>query len=223
MTPLDYFDGYVQKGLKPIAIHKESKRPIERQWNVNWSIQRWRNYFHDEKYNMGIILGDIIDVEADTKEAGILLEKLLGYSIHPKYSSSKSTHNLFINPDKSLTRKIIKGIEFRGNLHQSVVPPSLHEDGTKYAFLKSSNWPIPEMPVDLRNFYFSNINKSIVRKGNVRTFCNKCNKSFYIMKKRLALEVKSFQSFNLKWMCNNCRNVDIKQECRILRKELQIP
>jgi len=221
MTPLDYFDGYIKKGLRPIAIHKESKRPVEKEWNIRWSPQRWRRYFNDDKYNMGIILGDIIDVEADTPEACLLLERLIGDSIHPKFSSSKSTHNLFLNPDNSLTRKIIKGIEFRGNMHQSVVPPSIHEEGVTYSFLKGSNWPIPPMPINLRNFYFSNINKSVLRKGNVKTFCNQCQKDFYIAKKRLLLEVKSFQSFHLKWMCNQCREIDVKEECRKVRKKLQ--
>ena len=81
MTILDYFDGYVKKGLKPIAIHKESKRPIEKEWNLNWSVQRWRDYFHTYQYNMGIILGDIIDVEADCKNASILLESLIIFAL----------------------------------------------------------------------------------------------------------------------------------------------
>lgn len=227
MNLLPYFDGYVSKGLKPIAVYKYQKRPVGEFWNKNWSINRWRPYFETDKYNMGIILGDIIDVEGDSEEACEFLEKMIKNVKRPNFRSSKSVHNLFLNPDPNLTRTVINGIEFRGYLHQSVVPPSFHSKGCKYSFLDNSKWPIPPMPDELKDFYFKNKKEVIVKKPRrkkikqdyKKTTCNICKDFFYIHEKRLLLEVKAFKEFNLLWMCRGCRKIDIKKTCNHLREK----
>ena len=99
MHILNFFDKYVAAGLRPIAVYCDTKKPIIAGWNENWTIERWRPYFENGNYNMGILLGNIVDVEGDTEEANDLLERMIDGALRPKFRSSKSIHNLFINPD----------------------------------------------------------------------------------------------------------------------------
>lgn len=227
---IQFFDKYVELGLKPIPIYKKTKTPIESAWNKNWSVERWRHLFTSGDYNMGILLGDIVDVEADSEEANDLLERIIDGCQRPRFRSSKSIHNLFISPDPSLTRVVVSGIEFRGNLHQSVVPPSCHEDGSKYQWLSGSFFPIPEMPDELKRFYFQNkaIRRSKSEKqkpppakhksGCLRTHCNSCKNQFHMNRTRLMLEVRAFKIHGLPWLCRNCKPIDVREDCRKIRK-----
>lgn len=229
---IHFFDKYVKLGLKPIPIYQKTKTPIESAWNQNWSVERWRHRFATGEHNMGILLGDIVDVEADSEEANDLLERIIDGCPRPRFRSSKSIHNLFINPDPSLTRIVVNGIEFRGNLHQSVVPPSHHEDGSKYMWLSGSVFPIPEMPDELKRFYFQNKNTrkikpkkqkppvAKIKDGFLRTTCNGCKKKFHINKTRLMLEVRAFKIHGLLWLCRYCKSVDVREDCRNIRKTL---
>lgn len=218
---------YVEFGLKPIPISKQSKRPICKDWYSNWSSTRWRSYFHEDKFNMGILLGDVIDVEGDSPQANELIEKLIGNCPHPKFSSSKSIHHLFKSPNKQLTRVAYKGIEFRGMNHQSVVPPSIHGDFVSYRWLRGSVFEIPEMPINLLEYFkkidsfkkkSQTLHSTFKPKPLYSTICKSCNRKVKINKKRLALEVKAFWDFKLPWACQKCRKIDIRPICRALKK-----
>ena len=74
------------------TIYKKTKTPIESAWNKNWSVERWRHLFTSGDYNMGILLGDIVDVEADSEEANDLLERIIDGCQRPRFRSSKSIH-----------------------------------------------------------------------------------------------------------------------------------
>lgn len=225
---LKFFDFYVSQGLKPIAVYKRSKRPVGKGWNKNWSVSKWRPCFETDRYNMGIILGDVVDVEGDCPESNALLLELIGDVARPKWGSSKSTHNLFLSPDPYLTRVVVHGIEFRGKNHQSVVPPSSHKDGPVYGWLSGSVWPPPPMPPALKQFYLDNKPsirrhraKKRLKDGFIRTHCNICKGGFFIHERRLLLEVRAFQEYRLPWMCHGCREIDMRDSCRRLRKEME--
>jgi hypothetical protein len=227
---LKWYDAYVSVGLKPIAIFCGTKIPVGQDWNKNWEPNKWRDYFKSDSYNMGILLGEIIDVEGDTSEANNFLLEMIGDTEHPMFSSSKSIHHLFLNPDPKLTRWSFNGIEFRGHKHQSVVPPSVHDDGTPYKWMVNSNsyFKIPNLPPSLLDFYFQNKNlnknkfsqKHKNKPGHKRTECKKCGGYFYIHKKRLILEVKAFAIMGQLWSCHGCRQADVKEMCRSIRKNL---
>lgn len=230
---LEYFDRYVAAGLRPIAVYRDSKRPVGEGWNKDWKVERWRGYFRTGGYNMGILLGDIIDVEGDTPEANDLLERMIDGLPHPMFRSCKSVHHLFLSPDPDLTRFVCNGIEFRGRLHQSVLPPSVHESGVPYRWLRDSRFPIPTLPDELLKFYFDNRREKKERpvparsrprtkKGHARTQCRVCQGWFYIHKKRLVLEVRSFREhYGLPWMCHGCRELDMRGLCRRMRREMK--
>lgn len=232
---LKYFDGYVNFGLKPIAMYLHSKKPVSEKWNENWTPERWRGYFDspEQKYNMGVLLGNVIDVEADDDESNRLLESMLGEVPHPVYSSARSVHHLFLTPDPALTFQKIQGIEFRGNRVCSALPPSIHETGIKYQFLKSSRLVLSPLPKSLMEFYWDNKKHEIVKScpqkpeikpGHKRTVCKICGQKKFIHKKRLILEVKAFAKYKLCWMCHTCREIrgiDVRDDCRTVRKELR--
>lgn len=226
---LQFFDSYVKAGFKPIALYGSSKIPVEKKWNSQWSCDRWRRYFESGSYNMGFLLGEILDVEGDTEEANAILTNLIGDTPHPYFQSHKSTHHLFLNPDKNLTRISRDGIEFRAFNHQSVVPPSTHDLGYDYKWLNGSSAIVSEMPNDLLRFYYDfkskygskqkEKNKSSKKTGFEKTQCRKCCKMFFIHKKRLFLEVKAFNKLHLPWMCHGCRKHDLRESCRLIRNE----
>lgn len=233
---LKYFDGYVNFGLKPIAMYLNSKKPVSDKWNENWTPERWRGYFDSDvqKYNMGILLGNVIDVEADDEDSNRLLDSMLGDVPHPAYASARSVHHLFLTPDPTLTFQKIQGIEFRGNKVCSALPPSIHETGISYRFLKTSQFVLSPLPDDLLDFYWENkkeeVSQTFVHKkpelkpGHKRTTCKICGQKKFIHKKRLILEVKAFAKYKLCWMCHACREIrgiDVRDDCRVVRKELR--
>lgn len=229
MRMINFFDQYVKIGYKPIPLYRNSKVPVERNWNANWSVDRWRKYFERGTYNLGFLLGEIVDIEGDTEESNEFIQKLIGNIPHPTFRSYKSTHHLFVNPDKELTRLSRDGIEFRGYGHQSVVPPSSHQLGENYKWLKNISPVPPEMPENVLAFYKDFKDKyfvkptnpkkrSVCKAGHSKSKCRICNKNFYVHKKRLVLEVKSFKELNSLWMCRGCRKHDIRDLCRFIRK-----
>lgn len=227
-TKAQWFELYVQAGLQPIAVYLGKKTPVGLNWNSNWHVEKWRPYFdNDNAYDMGILLGDIVDVEGDTEEANDLLRQMTEHTPHPMFRSSKSTHHLFLNPDPFLTRKVFNGMEFRAHKHQSVVPPSTHEHGSKYGWLVGSKFIIPEMPDELLQYYKShNVKYKEKPYGQIKDdftqmVCRSCKNEFFIHEKRLFLEVKAFQEHKLPWMCHKCREFDLRQSCRVIRESIQ--
>jgi len=210
---LDFVEAYVKLGLKPIAIRKSSKKPFQRGWNKAWSkvatIEIVKKY---PDCSLGILLGDVIDLEADTPESNDLLDDLLKDYPHPIYRSSKSRHHLFLNPHQWLTRVVIKGIEFRGKRHHSVVPPSIHKSGIVYTWLRDSTFPIPMLPLPLSEMLISQIPK---RKRHsktsrfVRPWCDCCKKQFTVRSDEFEIELAFFRERNASWFCKRCRNVKI--------------
>ncbi len=226
-----FFDLYLALGLRPIALYPGSKCPMGNAWNEGWTPEKWRPMF-ESPCNMGILLGEIVDVEGDTEDANDLLERMIDGARRPMYRSSKSIHNLFINPDPGLTRLVAHGIEFRAWNHMSVVPPSIHLDGKKYSWLQGSSFPIPTMPGELLEFYKKNIRQGSrvapavktskskgLRRDQRYTECNRCKKKFVINKRRLVLEVRASRLLGCLWMCRGCRPFDIREACRSIRED----
>lgn len=244
---------YVQLGFKPVPLRPFSKIPVYSKWNKNWNEIECLSYFSMyPNSNIGLLLGDIIDVEGDNQEANKLIEKLIGKKCpHPIYKSAKSVHHLFLNHDKTLTRLVAEGIpvEFRGYGHQSVVPPSFHEDGIQYEWISPITTTMPTMPDALMEFYQSETLKKQkkvgfsknhvskkdaveqytknylkfrydVKPGSMKIWCGKCKSIKFIHRKRLKLEKIAFAEMGLGWLCNQCRDVDLRNICRKIRKKI---
>ncbi len=222
MTNLEYFDAYARSGLRAIPLYPRSKVPVNKRWTTEWDRDRCRaavEPFPDA--NLGLILGGIVDVEGDTPEANRMLELMTDGHAHPQYRSSKSVHHLFVNPDPDLTILKFAGMEFRARGHQSVLPPSTHEDGSKYVWLTGTVFPVPEMPPPLLSYYTQHRKvpkKPKLKPGHVRVWCTACGGREYIHKKRYDLEKIAFGVLGVKWECHKCRVDDVRASCREIRK-----
>lgn len=219
-TILEHFDVLINHGLKVIPLRQNSKIPMCLGWNRNWNRKIVRDQLRkNPNCNIGFLLGDIIDVEGDSPEANLIIERLVGDYPHPTYRSTRSVHHLFKTPDADLRIFKHNDVEFRGHGHQSVLPPSKHEE-IIYKWL-SVDFPIPEMPEELFAFYRSKKlkQKRKIKPGHIRVWCACCQKQFFIHKNRFTLELESFQLLGHKWNCQKCRLVDLRPVVRILRKE----
>jgi hypothetical protein len=229
MGTLEHFDGYRGIGFKVIPLHPFSKTPVFRYWNRGYDHDRCRDFIEKHHCNLGLLLGDLLDVETDAPEAGEWLDRVLGDYPHPRYVSSRSVHHLFLNPEPRLTVAKADGIEFRANRHQSVLPPSVHEDGTKYQWLKPFVWPVPKLPEALVELLRAAIKAQpqkrkrrlrVVKKGHCRPWCRCCEAKVFMNRQRYNLEVEAFGEVGYPWMCRTCREVDVRQRCRDLRRRL---
>lgn len=223
MISVDWFDRYADLGLKAIPLYPRTKTPISTNWHSIWNKEKCREAFkRHPSLNMGLILGELIDVEGDTEEAEQELSEIIKDYPHPMYRSLRSTHHIFINPNPNLTLIKINGIEFRGQKHQSVLPPSIHETGVKYQWIKGTKFPIPKMPDELLNL-IDNHNKVeskfVLKPGHIKLWCSKCGVLKLMHKKRHDLEKEIFSSMCKKWECRNCRKIDLRPACKKLKKQ----
>jgi len=216
MNVLAWYDAYVGNKLEVIPLRPRTKIPYkwwDKKWNSDWN----RNFFCDNPYsNMGFRLGTIMDIEGDTPEANEKLMKITANCPHPMYSSSRSIHHLFLNPDPTFTIVRYKGMEFRGAKHQSVLPPSRHEDGKKYFWLPESRFPIPKMPTSVLNLF--KIARQKKKPGGKKIHCFSCEEEHTRNFRRINLEIEAFKVFDQKWQCQGCRTIDVRPICREIRK-----
>lgn len=214
---LNHFDTLTAKGLKIIPVRENSKVPMCKGWSSEWDRERSRRkleIFPD--CNIGLLLGNVVDVEGDTEDANRTILRLIGEYPHPCYRSTKSIHHLFQSPDPKLRIFRIGKIEFRGHGHQSILPPSSHQ-GITYQWI-SQIGDIPPMPESLRKFYTDHRDKIHKSKpDHLRARCDVCGKSELIHQKRLQLELAAFGNLGLKWQCHGCRKVDLRRACRLIR------
>jgi len=214
---LEQFDDLVANGLQVIPVKFNSKVPMQKGW-TKWDRGLCRETL--QRYpeaNIGLLLGDIVDVEGDSEHANNMLLDIIGNYPHPCYTSSRSVHHLFKNPDPKLRVLRHQDIEFRGYRHQSVLPPS-HHQGITYNWL-NCQFPVPEMPKRLLRFY-SNLKEGgkFRKKGYVGVWCDCCRTKKYLHRKRFDKELTIFKRTHSKWVCQKCRDLDLRPLCRLLDK-----
>lgn len=219
MSILQQYDIYCEHGYKVIPLIEGMKRPLCKDWptydpEFNRQIIR-----KNPKCNLGLLLGEIMDVEGDTKHANDLIDQLVGDFPHPIYRSAKSRHHLFLNPIPGFRILKFEGVEFRAEKHQSVMPPST-VNGVRYVWENGMLFEgLTKMPERLLAFFNRIKNKKhVVKPGHMRLRCGKCAEPQFIHKKRFDLELALFKEMKQKWQCHSCREVDLRDGCRSLRK-----
>jgi hypothetical protein len=218
---LRHFEALVNKGLKVIPLYENSKVPMYKNWNKNWEYNFVREKIERfPRSNIGVLLGEIIDVEGDSESANDIIIKLIKDYPHPFYKSNKSIHHLFLNPKNSIRHFKWQEIEFRGHGHQSVLPPSKVKL-INYKWLKNFKFPIPPMPEELLKFLERKKNKNKyknkLKPSHIKIRCIACEETVFLHKKRYENELVAFKILNEKWQCKNCRNIDLKSACRLIR------
>ena len=221
---VDHYEALVNLGFKPVPLRFNSKIPVQKNWQSKWNEERIRYVFaRNPQYNMGILLGDVVDVEGDSPEANEIINDLVKDCRHPCYESSRSIHHLFLTPVDDLQLWKYDNIEFRGHGHQSVVPPSICE-GVEYKWIDQDSFPVPPMPKPLLDLFFSKkkfrrTGKKKLPQGCSRRHCIVCKDYVIVHKKRYDLEIQAFLEYHSieKWICNSCREVDLRPACRRIK------
>lgn len=222
MTNLEILNFYHSLGYQPIPLFYKTKTPIYKNWNSNYDYESVLDYVsqYKQQINFGILLGNIIDIEGDCADSNKTIDDLLHDVKHPCFLSAKSKHHLFRSNIKNLTRIVVDNVEFRGYKHQSVVPPSKHEDGYEYKWITEifDTKNIPYLPENIESYILSrlkpepqNKKKRLLKPNHTTAKCNKCEKSILISKIRLQKELYFLQKDKAAWECNKCRNFDLRK------------
>ena len=135
------------------------KIPVVKAWQTRRLTEaELREHLSGGTLNIAIALheSDWIDIECDSKKAEKKLKKIFGGRIPktPTYKSKRGKHYIFLRPP-GLPRKaviVIDGIEFRignGKGVLSVFPPSVHESGVRYKWVKGLKLIDDLMPTEL--------------------------------------------------------------------------
>lgn len=217
LTMAEHFESLTDLGLKPIPLRVNSKAPMTKCWQKNWDWKKNRDKFlRFPDANIGLLLGDVIDVEGDSDHSNRMLLDMIGDYPHPSYQSTRSIHHLFLTPDPELRIFKHKEIEFRGFGHQSVLPPSQHF-GVEYRWI-SKLFPVPVMPEKLLRFFKQlRGEKQTIKPGNMRVWCSSCREECFLHQKRFQLELEGFKLLGSPWECQNCRTIDMRPIVRSLR------
>ena len=219
LTMIEHFDCLTEQGLKVIPLRQNSKVPIGKCWQKDWDLNKNRKrlqIFPDA--NIGLVLGEVIDVEGDSEHANDLLSNLIGDYPHPSYRSTRSVHHLFRTPDPDLRLVKHDQIEFRGHGHQSVLPPSQHF-GVEYRWV-TELFPVPEMPSKLLKFYEHLIGKRTkIKSEGIKVWCSVCRNECYLHQKRFQLELDAFKLFGSQWECQKCRSLDMRPIVRAMKQK----
>ena len=154
---IDIAAEYVVQGWQPVPVPYRKKAPVL----TGWQTIRYQKpedaaqHFNGAPQNIGVILGaashDLVDVDLDVPEALAFARLLLpetrrfGRASNPSshwlyYAPTEETRKQFFvllpDPAKKKDRTMI--VELRANQHQTVFPPSVHEDSGE-AILWSNN------------------------------------------------------------------------------------
>jgi len=216
MTALEVFSYYRKLGYKVIPLYKNTKVPIFKNWYSVYNPDFIENFISKcvDEINFGIILGDVIDIEGDCIESNEEIDNMLKGIPHPIFTSSKSKHHLFRSTVKNLTRVVVDGIEYRGNKHQSVIPPSKHEAGIKYEW-KSDICELDNLPY-LPKFLDDKIKSALPTKkksfkkrrlckpNHVEAFCLRCRRKYFLHEIKFYKELEHLRKQNSGWTCKSC-------------------
>lgn len=221
MDNIQVFEYYSKLGYEVIPIHYKTKTPVFHKWNKNYNYNLMHSYVNQATVplNFGILLGNIIDIEGDCVESNGQIDDLFKKIDHPIFTSTKSKHHLFRCNIKNLTRIVKDNIEYRCHNHQSVIPPSCHENGTQYEWITNvyDFKDIPQLPGNVEGFLNKliknqkkNFFKKEIKPGHTQALCVKCNEKSYIHQERYKKELFIFKEFRQTWSCHKCREIDLR-------------
>lgn len=142
---------YYEKGYSLIPIKSETKRPALKTWKTyqNETMpkkQLLRHLDEDPTLGIGIVTGKlsgIVVVDLDSKEAQEFAEEN-GFPKTPTVKTARGYHLYYAHPGSGRVgnfqkRDDLPGIDLRGDGGYIVAPPSIHETGVKYKWVKGKS------------------------------------------------------------------------------------
>lgn len=190
------FEQYNNLGIKIIPMNRGSKTPIGQKWYIYNKAKTLKMLKYYKGCNIGLLLGDIIDIESDTKEGDELVSRLSNGSDSTKYRSNRYHHRLYKNPYSWLKHATFPGIEFRAYGHCSVLPPSIHSSGVKYKWVNGTPTDIPQLPAGLKNLLLSKYHPNLQK-----ATCSKCSSERVTTHE----EIRDFIVDRASFLCDDCK------------------
>ena len=156
---MDPINALAAAGCRFVRVARRGKRPLGAAWQHRATdnpaeVAAWLA----ARSNVGILLGPasgVVDVEYDDP-AG--LEQLAAFGIldipTPTWRSARGEHRLFRwepwMPPAAVVKADALEVRLGGRAAQSVLPPSIHPDGTTYRWTTSpADVPIAPFPAQL--------------------------------------------------------------------------
>lgn len=154
MTPLDAAIEWIRRGFSPVPIPHRTKKPVLDGWQrLEITVDAAPQYFDSRPQNIGVFLGDKFgstDVDCDCLEAIRAARELLPETGLIFGRHSKPFSHFFYRSDPPLpTQQFhdpldhamlveLRGLSSDGSIGlQTVVPPSIHQNGEAIRFEKS--------------------------------------------------------------------------------------
>src|SRR4030067_2644426 len=158
-TALDYAQWYVSKGFSVIPIKPRDKKPAIDTWKIFQTYKttddNLKIWFGDgSDNNIAIVTGEISGIaviDFDSPEA-IEFSKKNNFPITPLVKTGKGYHAYYRYKEgvrNFQKRDDLPGIDLRGDGGYVVAPPSIHESGKQYQWIKGTgldDLPLADLP-----------------------------------------------------------------------------
>ena len=127
------------KDFRYCELSKGEKKPIHQDWQIyTKSFEEVLNAHKNKQTNIGLVLGSIsgvMDIDCDSHEAVTITKHLVRDYLGYFTRCEDSAHYLFLCEQGGKTVRLSDPegrtlVELRGNGGQTMVPPSIHPDGT---------------------------------------------------------------------------------------------
>ena len=159
MSCFDTALAFTEAGYHVCLIKPNDKKPIGNEWqNRRYAVDELRRRFDaNPALNVGIVLGEVIDVECDSPEAEQALLRWFD-GVEPQtisWQSARGKHRLFLNDARfaSLGAVVkVEGVEVRlggSKGAQSLLPPSVTDEFTR-EWINGPETPIADLPESVK-------------------------------------------------------------------------
>lgn len=156
-VPSRYAADYISRGLACIPVPAGKKKPDLTGWQkLRLTKEDVPRYFGDDETNVGISLGtpsgDAVDVDLDVPEAEAIAEQFLPPTVTSGRGMRPRTHRWYRSPGSETKKwKGIEGemlLELRSTGCQTLVEPSVHPDGDRYMWDRTSGFQMASLEAE---------------------------------------------------------------------------
>ena len=141
LSPLEVARRYTARGWRVVPIPYREKKPVLTGWpDLRLSEADLPTHFNGGLTNIGVLLGDPVDVDLDAPEAVALADLFLPptRSVFGRQGKPRSHREYTVAIDSEPFHDLAGGmlVEIRSARLQTVFPPSVHESGEAIAWVE---------------------------------------------------------------------------------------